>query len=78
MKYNALEFMGLHLILQVNDDYLANDEIIWFLVRGQGQQLVFVLHWNCWADKQDISATALVSLTWKLKQLSPKGYEDAE
>lgn len=28
MKYNPLKFMGLPLILQVNDDYLANDEII--------------------------------------------------
>ena len=78
MKYNPFEFMGLRLILQVNDDYLANDEIIRFLVQGQGKQLMFVLHWNCWANKQDISATALVSLTWNLKQLSPKEYEDAE
>lgn len=28
MKSNPLEFMGLHLILQVNDDYLANDDIV--------------------------------------------------
>lgn len=70
--------MGLRLILQVNDDYLANDEIIWFLVQGQSQQLTSLLCWNCWADKQDISATALVSLTWNLKQLFPKEYEYAE
>jgi len=49
-----------------------------FLAQGQGQQLMFVLHWNCWADKQDTSATALVRLAWNLKQLFPMKYKDVE
>lgn len=27
MKYSPLKFMGLHVVLQVNDDYAENDEI---------------------------------------------------
>lgn len=35
MKYSPLKFMGLHAVLQVNDDYAENDEIPWFLVQGK-------------------------------------------